>query len=184
MISDIPRLSDDSVAEEAQPAPKCVLLARYGSMPQTARFGCEDDFPVRGCRMVVTTDRGTELAEVLEVLPHRADQSLTGTVVREASADDLALAERQTQEANQQFAEWRQRIQHWKLQLELVDLEWTLDHKLILYVLNDRGAETTRLALLSAAQGPGIIHVQPVSAEGVVLAEQGGGCGSCGCSPH
>jgi hypothetical protein len=31
------------------------------------------------------------------------------------------------------------------MQLELIDIERTLDDRLILYVLNDRSAETTRL---------------------------------------
>ena len=65
------------------------------------------------------------------------------------------------------------------MQLELIDIERTLDDRLVLYVLNDRSAETTRLALLAAAGGFGVIHVQPVSAEGVVQTGGGGGCGSC-----
>ena len=77
------------------------------------------------------------------------------------------------------FPLWTTRVEKWKMQLELIDIERTLDDRLILYVLNDRSAETTRLALLAAAGGFGVIHVQPVSAEGVVQASGGGGCGSC-----
>ncbi|MCA9058814.1 MAG: hypothetical protein KDA85_09950, partial [Planctomycetaceae bacterium] len=77
-------------------------------------------------------------------------------------------------------------IDAWNLQLQLIDLEWTLDRsRIVLYVLNDRGAETTRLALLAAAAGLGIIHVQSVSADGVIQQSSGcgsGGCGSGGCS--
>ena len=90
----------------------------------------------------------------------------------------------QQQRAAAEFAEWQQRITDWQLQLQLIDLEWTLDdQKVILYVLNDQNAETTRLALLAAAAGMGIVQVQPVSAEGVIPPEpKGGGCGSGGCS--
>ena len=85
-----------------------------------------------------------------------------------------------------QFSGWIRRLRTWQLQLELIDLEWTLDRRLILYVLNARGAETTRLALLAAAHGDGTVHVQPVNADGVVSASSGGsgcgsGCGSGGC---
>ena len=87
---------------------------------------------------------------------------------------------RDQQTAEDSFTEWLVRAEKWKLQLELIDIERTLDDRLILYVLNDRSAEATRMALLAAAGGFGVIHVQPVSAEGIVQASGGGGCGSCG----
>jgi hypothetical protein len=42
------------------------------------------------------------------------------------------------------------------------------------------------LALLGAAAGYGVVHVQPVSAEGIVQEKSGGGggCGGGGCSTH
>ncbi len=74
------------------------------------------------------------------------------------------------------------RIDEWKLSLELIDLEWTLDKsKLILYVLNDRGPESTKLALQAAAAGWGTIEVQPVGPDGPISVSQGGGCGSGHC---
>jgi hypothetical protein len=81
------------------------------------------------------------------------------------------------------FPEWITRITEWELMLELIDLEWTLDRqKLILYVLNDRGPDCTKLALQAAAAGLGTIEVQPVTAEGLVTPPAStGGCGSCGC---
>ena len=66
--------------------------------------------------------------------------------------------------------------------VQLVDLEWTLDRgKLILYVLNERGPECTKLAIQAAAAGFGLIEVQPVSKDGLVDLPKGGGCGSGGC---
>jgi hypothetical protein len=69
------------------------------------------------------------------------------------------------------------------LNLELVDLEWIIDpRKLVLYVLNERGPDCTKLALQAAAAGLGIIEVQPIDAQGLVqLESSGGGCGSGGC---
>ncbi len=171
---------------------KTVVLARYGSVPQVARFAITDEdlSPVRGDQVVVTTDRGEEVAYVLEQLRTAQSEDLTGEVIREASVEDLQRVRAYLARANDQFGEWVNRISEWKLQLELIDLEWTLDEKLVLYVLNERNAETTRLALLTAAKGLGIVHVQPVAAEGVVMAESGGGgcgsggCGSGGCGSH
>ena len=89
-------------------------------------------------------------------------------------------------EAETTYAHWRNRIAEGGLDLELIDLEWTLDRrKLVLYVLGGRGADTTKLALLAAAEGLTAIEVQPVAAEGVVpLPAAGGGCGSGGCGCH
>jgi len=105
------------------------------------------------------------------------------------SADEDQFVENR-QKADREFFDWQVRISDWGLELQLIDLEWTLDQQnLILYVLNGQNAETTRLALLAAAAGLGIIHVQPVEADGIVqqtsggggCGSGGGGCGSGGC---
>ena len=87
-------------------------------------------------------------------------------------------------ETDEAFAEWQNRIREWKLELELLDLEWTLDRqKLVLYVLGGRGAETTQLALNAAAAGLAVVEVQPVNADGPIPLD-GGGCGSGNCGCH
>ena len=166
-----------------------VVLARYGLVPQVARFGGTGEVPTRDQEIVVTTERGTEAAVVLQALTARAtqgvtDQQLTGRVLRLMSSTDHLSVQQRRQAADQSFAAWMQRAAGWKLQLQIIDLEHTLDDRLILYVLNDRGPETTRLALLAAAAGYGVIHVQAVSAAGIVPEKSGGGCGDCGCSTH
>ncbi|MCY2966757.1 MAG: PSP1 C-terminal domain-containing protein [Planctomycetota bacterium] len=110
-------------------------------------------------------------------------------VLRIAASEELTAAETSRADAQASFESWRQRMVDWKLQLDLLDLEWTLDRqKLLLYVLGGRGPETTRLALLAAAAGLAKIEVQPVGADGLQPVEKpaGGGCGSggggCGCS--
>lgn len=108
-------------------------------------------------------------------------------VLRRATSEDATAARRNEAACRDAFEEWRQRIENWRLELELIDLEWTLNReKLILYVLNDRGADCTKLALYAAASGYGTVLVQPVNAEGLVRIETpvgncgAGGCGSCG----
>lgn len=182
MIAPSEQPSCEGVPElENRPA-DYIALARYGRVPQVARFAGFAAVPNRGSQVVVSTDRGEEIAVVLQTnknLKLETPEGMTGEVLRAATDADLATFAKNEQTMEAAFPGWIERCAKWKLQLELIDLEMTLDGRLILYVLNDRGAETTRMALLAAAAGLGIVHVQPVSAEGVVQASGGGGCGSC-----
>ena len=137
------------------------------------------------------THRGLQVGSVLEQLKPSliaADMEIDFEIVRAATPADLQAARERTRECDESFAGWCDRIVEWDLELELVELEWTLDRqKLILYVLCDRGPDSTKLALQAAATGFGIIEVQPVSATGLVVVEkESGGCGTggggCGCS--
>ncbi|HBH52809.1 MAG TPA: hypothetical protein DDY91_13055 [Planctomycetaceae bacterium] len=173
------------------------LLVRYGVIPEVGRFPCGAEMAAnRGDRVVVQTERGPQLGVVLQSLRAAstgaadaggsAESEEGARVLRLASADDLRQAETLRQEAQSGFSRWQRQFVDWNLQLELLDLEWTLDRgKLVVYVLGGRGPDTTRLALLAAASGQASIEVQPVSTEGLVpLERSGGGCGSggCGCS--
>jgi cell fate regulator YaaT (PSP1 superfamily) len=172
------------------------LLIRYGAIPVVARFRSKPELGLaRGMRAVVRTGRGLELGTVLE-----PDKRTTGepaadedkndgdktadqwTVLRVASDVDEATSRELRGQCETEFATWRRRIAGWNLDLELIDLEWTLDrNRLVLYVLNERGPDCTKLALQAAAAGFGIVEVQPVDAAGLVQLETGGGCGSGGC---
>lgn len=193
MISQTPtaEVADEDVDEK----PKCVVLVRYAMVPQVARFGLSEqlyesvaDQLARNAQVVVNTDRGPEIGQVLEVVrlsTSADDNPVTGDVIRIASAEDLRSHAENRRRADTEFLGWQTRITNWKLQLQLIDIEFTLKaEQIVLYVLNRQDAETTRLALLAAAAGLGIVHVQPVSANGMVVKEpssSGGGCGSGGC---
>jgi hypothetical protein len=170
------------------------LLVRYGIVPEVARFRNESpDVFMRNERVVINTHRGLELGTILEVLraPHESSSGNQGDshdqkVIRRATTEDEAHYVELGTEAQRSFCEWQNRIADWKLSLELIDLEWTLDRqKLVLYVLGGRGPETTKLALYAASSGLAVIEVQPVDANGPVpLSAGGGGCGSGGCGCH
>jgi hypothetical protein len=149
MIAPSEQSSCEGVPElETRPA-DYIALARYGRVPQVARFAGFGAAVDRGAQIVVSTDRGEEIAVVLQVTENRKPETpdgLTGEVVRVATDNDLASAEKNEQTTEAAFPGWIERCEKWKLQLELIDLEMTLDGRLILYVLNDRGAETTRMA--------------------------------------
>jgi cell fate regulator YaaT (PSP1 superfamily) len=170
-----------------------LAFVRYGTIPEVARFVCGSVAGLeRGTGVVVETHRGLQVGTFLErVTPvHPADRNgssppaISNPILRAATEEDLAGSARLQQEAGAAYDEWAARIAGWNLDLELIDLEWTLDRgKLILYVLSERGPDCTKLALQAAAAGLGIIEVQPVTAEGLVSqpASTGGGCGTCGC---
>ncbi len=185
----------DTVLQE--PAPQTnvipvIFLVRYGAVPEVARFVDSDGIaPQRGESVIVETHRGLQMGSVLERLKPSsaaADQETDFRIVRVATTEDRNAAHQLSQECDDAFDVWCTRISQWELNLELIDLEWTLDRqKQILYVLCERGPDSTKLALQAAAAGLGIIEVQPVSSTGLVQPEpSGGGCGTggggCGCS--
>ena len=152
------------------------VLVRYGRIPEVARFAAEQPWQ-RGDAVVVETHRGLLVGEVLGPDRRRVgdpppEGQVVGPATRSADAPD-----------DEAFLKWTERIAEWEIDVELIDLEVSVDgEKTTLYVLNGRDAEPTRLALQAAAAGLGVIDVQPVTAEGVAPPQPGGsGCGSCGC---
>ncbi len=125
---------------------------------------------------------GTVLERCTEQTNHALDQASTFEIVRTATRFDLQKQGALCQECQQAFPRWQQRITEWNIAVELIDLEKTLDgEKTILYVLCNRGPESTKLALQAAVSGLGIVEVQPVTLEGLVPQPAGNGCGACGC---
>lgn len=167
------------------------VLVRYGAIPEVARFECDwPEPPARGETVVVETDRGTELGSVLDKFRETGPQASMTTedkhpqtafrLIRLATSNDERLSEQLWVSANDEFTQWCERIRAWQLDLELIDLEWTLDReKLILYVVNDRGPECTKLAIQASIAGLRPVHVQPVDDQGVVRVQQCG-CGTSG----
>lgn len=163
-----------------------VWLIRYGAIPEVARFSVPVDLEIsRGARVVLRSPRGLEMGLVLQAAPSSSTHESELQVDRVATADDEAAYTRNAEECRASFSEWQQRLREWKLELELIDLEWTLDRdKLIFYVLSGRGPETTKLAIFAATIGYAQVEVQPVGAEGLVPISGGGGgcgCGDGGC---
>jgi cell fate regulator YaaT (PSP1 superfamily) len=170
-------------------ASRQTCLVRYGTVPEVARFTADDPGSLaRGTEVVVRTHRGLQVGTVLELLRPTGDapdDAREADLLRLATADDLALDASLRAVCEAEFDDWCRRIRDWQIDLDLLDLECTLDgEKKILYVLSDRGPGATQLALKAAAKGLGIVEVQPVAADGPIPLETGGGCGTggCGCS--
>ena len=179
--------------------PDCLVqcLVRYGVIPEVARCHASGDAGLaRGDQVVVETHRGLQHGTVVEVLRRAAlsrDSSSGGSdaddepagfeILRRAAPGDVEKSQLLRTDAEGQFSAWVDRIAAWKVDVQVIDLEWTLDRsKLVVYVLNERGPECTKLAIQAAAAGLGVIEVQPVAGDGpVALPTAGGGCGTCGC---
>lgn len=165
-----------------------IALVRYGAVPEVARCGIPQDLTLkRGDEVIVTTHRGLEGGVVLELLKPPVEPGIeipepSFQVERLKNDDDRQQESRLREQVQAEFDSWNDRISEWGLDLQLIEIERTIDaEKLVLYVLNERGPECTKLALQAAAAGLGIIEVQPVGPEGPVAmpAAGGGGCGSC-----
>ncbi len=159
-------------------------LVRYGAVPEVARCQSSEGQPrpQRGDRVVVETHRGQQIGEVLGDVRSESEHPAAFAVLRLATDEDELAARSAAAKSAAEFAAWTSRITEWNIDLQVIDIERTLDGtKLVLYVLNERGPECTRLAIQAAASGFGIIEVQPVGAEGLVSQPaSGGGCGSGG----
>lgn len=169
-----------------------IVLVRAGRMPEVERAVVSEGLTVqRGDVVILETPRGPLTGRVLEdvsktwrLVPHEALPAIT--VQRPPTEDDEVTIRELESLSAQEFMPWIMRIRSWDLDLELVDLEKTLDgEKWILYVLAGRGPDCTKLALQAAAAGLGIIEVQPIQAAGTRPKEVAKGCGSgsggCGC---
>ena len=106
--------------EEAKAEPDEIALVRYGLVPQVARFGVTAELneqisrqPGRGCSVVVESERGVELGQLLEVVRKgivASEASVTGNVVRLATDTDQANNSENRRQAELEFFEWQNRI--------------------------------------------------------------------------
>ena len=100
----------DSAAQES---PALVVLARYGLVPQVARFSLDENQVAelgselqRGVQIVVESERGPELAVLLEVVrPVAAADapSVTGKLVRIATDADRTEHDSNRRQAELEF---------------------------------------------------------------------------------
>jgi len=103
-------------------------VVRYGQMRFLGEFlGIPEQTHPRGQRVVLQTDRGTEIGEVLCPATERAVAHLEnphrGEMVRVVSTEDVAQEARLTQFRELGFQTCRELIAKRKLQMNLVDVE-------------------------------------------------------------
>jgi cell fate regulator YaaT (PSP1 superfamily) len=103
-------------------------VVRYGRMRFLGDFtGLAGQDHPRGQAVVIRSDRGTELGEVLCPVTERAARFLTnpvnGEILRLPTPDDRAQADRHASEWDKSFATCAELVARRRLQMNLVDLE-------------------------------------------------------------
>ena len=126
-------------------------VVRYGQMRQLGEYtGLADHEHPRGQRVVVRSDRGTELGEVLCPATDRTalflENPVKGPILRPASPEDLAAESRLAERQKEAFATCRELIAHRRLQMDLVDVEAILGgERLVFYYLAEKRVDFREL---------------------------------------
>src|SRR4051812_43385351 len=116
-------------------------IVRYGQMRFLGEFqGLTDRDHPRGQRVVVRTDRGTELGEVLCRATDRTaaflENPARGDILRVASAEDLEAEARQARRQQEGLSTCREFASRRRLQMDLVDVEVILGgERMVFYYL-------------------------------------------------
>ena len=171
-------------------------LIRYGVMGYVARFRaspeCGDSLG-RGQAVVIQTDRGIELGEVLVVLdePDAAPPLDQQGVLRMAGLDDLASSRRAESIRADRFALCQRVLREGDWPWELVDVEPMLDDRAtVLHYLGPHQLDAATLRARFRMTCDFDVVLEPVGVDAV--AEDGasdddphgdhdhGGCGDCG----
>jgi cell fate regulator YaaT (PSP1 superfamily) len=119
-------------------------VVRYGSTRHIAEFGTKgrDEFP-RGSAVIVRTDRGVELGEVLCQATERTRELLgatesKGNILRESTDSDRQKLDELRLQEQDAFRGGQELIQQYKLAMQLVDAEYLFGgERLIFYYLSE-----------------------------------------------
>ena len=120
------------------------FVVRYGQMRFLGEFaGVEGCAHPRGERVVLATDRGTELGEVLCPADDRSasflDDPIKGDILRIATEEDLAAETGLAERSARGLAECRVFIERRRLQMDLVDVEAILGgERMVFYYLSEK----------------------------------------------
>jgi len=126
-------------------------VVRYGQMRFLGEFsGVPGQEHPRGQRVVVRTERGTELGEVLCPATDRTAKFLenpaTGDVLRPASADDLTAEAQIVALQKTGFEACREFIAKRRLQMDLVDVEAIFGReRMVFYYLSEKRVDFREL---------------------------------------
>ena len=126
-------------------------VVRFGQMRQLGEYtGLADQEHPRGQRVVVRSDRGTELGEVLCPATDRTalflENPVQGQILRPASAEDLAAEAALAELQDEGFATCREFIARRRLQMDLVDVEAILGgERMVFYFLAEKRVDFREL---------------------------------------
>lgn len=134
-------------------------IVRYGIMRIVGEFSAKNDEPIaRGTAVIVRTERGVEIGEVLCPASEqtrsylgRTDES--GRILQIASADDLRKRDQVVAAQRQDFADCGQLIAESKLQMQLIDIERIFGgERIIVYYLSEKRIDFRELVRVLAGK--------------------------------
>jgi len=126
-------------------------IVRYGQMRFLGEFaGLADQVHPRGEKVLLKSERGTELGEVLCASTDRTAKFLEnpsrGEILRLASSEDLEASARLAEDRELAFAACREFIAKRKLQMDLVDVEVILGReRIVFYYLSEKRVDFREL---------------------------------------
>jgi cell fate regulator YaaT (PSP1 superfamily) len=126
-------------------------VVRYGRMRFLGQCSAPDDSdPPRGSRVVIRSDRGTELGEVLCPATERTslflDRPMEGQILRDATSEDLAQEVDLVADSEQAFTICQEFITKRRLQMNLVDVEILFGReRMIFYYLAEKRVDFREL---------------------------------------
>jgi len=127
------------------------FVVRYGQMRLIGEYeGLADRTHLRGERVVVQSDRGTELGEVLCPATDRTASFLEnpsrGQILRTATAEDLALESRLVERSREGLATCREFAARRRLQMDLVDVEAIFGgERMVFYYVSEKRVDFREL---------------------------------------
>lgn len=126
-------------------------IVRHGVMRALGEFEVPAEFAVtRGMQVVVRSDRGHEIGEVLCEASQKAVELITeptrGQVLRSLNLDDLQRLDRLRDNENNEFDTCRRFVQQRNLQMELVDVEHLFGgERIVFYFLAEKRVDFREL---------------------------------------
>lgn len=127
------------------------FVVRFGQMRFLGEFaGLDGHAHPRGERVVISTDRGTELGEILCPATERAalflENPIRGDIARVATADDLNTEVQLAEQSMHAQASCREFIAKRRLQMELIDVEVILgSERMVFYYLSEKRVDFREL---------------------------------------
>jgi cell fate regulator YaaT (PSP1 superfamily) len=163
------------------------LVVRYGSMRRLGVFGTKGDAYSRGTRVVVRTDRGLEVGEVLceanEQALAQLKDPVRGPLLRAMTPEDENEVLRMRGQERKEFEACREHVARLGLEMNLVDVEHVFGgERIIVYYLAENRVDFRELVKVLAAEFQTRIEMRQIGVrdEAKLLADYGD-CGKPVC---
>ena len=159
-----------------------VIGVRFKKAGKVYYFSPGEVWPAPGEFVIVETTRGIELGEVVTGAREVSDEALVAplkNVIRKATDADLAVQEKNEAREKEAFVICNQKIAEHKLEMKLVNVEYTFDDSKIIFYFTANGRVDFRDLVKDLA---GIFHMR-IELRQIGVRDEAkmlGGLGACG----